>query len=170
MTFSSISPGVPKAKPPFRINGWHVLTALVLFFATDIAINTVFIVRAYRTFPGEVSVTPYEDGVLYDNALKQKAAQDALGWRFTAGIEGGGDRIAVTAADAEGAPVRGLAVGGLLQRPATETGKRQIVFRETAPGRYEAAPGRLDGAWDLDVTATDRAGHRFLAERRLVQP
>lgn len=162
-----MNPAAPR--PGFRITGWHVLAALVLFFATDIAINTLFIVRAYRTFPGEVSVTPYEDGVLYDKALKQKAAQDALGWRFTAGAQGA-DRLVVTAADAAGAPIRGLTIGGLLQRPATETGKRTVAFREARPGRYEAVAGALDGAWDLELTATDKAGHKFIAERRLVQP
>ncbi|MGA0604073.1 FixH family protein [Caulobacter sp. KR2-114] len=157
------------ARPGFRINGWHVLAALVLFFAADIAINTLFIVRAYKTFPGEVSVTPYEDGLLYDAALKQKTAQDALGWRLTAGALDG-ERITVTAADAKGAAIGGLTVSGLLQRPATETGKRTVAFREVSPGTYEARAGDLGGAWDLNLTATDAKGHKFLAERRLVQP
>jgi len=165
-----MNPAAPvPARPGFRLTGWHVLAALVLFFAADIAVNTVFIVRAYRTYPGEVSVTPYEDGLLYDAALRQKQAQAALGWRATAGFAGA-DGIAVTVADAAGAPVRGLTVSGLLQRPATETGKRQVAFRETAPGAYRASAGALDGAWDLDITAVDARGHKFIAERRLVRP
>jgi nitrogen fixation protein FixH len=157
------------SRPRFRLNGWHVLAGFVLFFGADIAVNTVFIVRAYRTFPGEVSVTPYEDGLLYDAALRQKAAQDALGWRLTARAESR-DHVTVTAEDAKGAPIGGLKLAGLLQRPATEDDKRNITFAEIAPGRYRAAAGDLAGAWDLDVTASDGAGHKFIAERRLVQP
>lgn len=159
----------PAPAPRFTIQGWHVLVAFVLFFGADIAVNTVFMVSAYRTFPGETSVTPYEDGVAYNKALAQQRAQTALGWRLTAGL-GEPGQIKVEAFDRAGVPLRGLHLAARLQRPATEDGARVVTFDETAPGVYAARTPPLSGAWDLDVTAHDGAGHTMLAQRRLVTP
>jgi nitrogen fixation protein FixH len=158
-----------ETRPAFILKGWHVLVGFVVFFGLVIAVNTVFMVQAYRTFPGETSVTPYEDGLAYDATLKQMRDQKALGWRIAAGVAPSG-RVKVEAFDRAGAPLRGLRVSGDLTRPATETGRRTIAFQEAAPGVYVASEGVLNGAWDLDVTALDERGHKAVAERRLVLP
>ena len=155
--------------PRFVIKGWHVLAAFVLFFGVDIAVNAAFMVSAYRTFPGETSLTPYEDGVAYNKALAQQRAQAALGWRLTAGLEPTG-RIRVEAFDRAGAPLPGLHLTARLQRPATEEGARVMTFEETARGVYGARTARLTGAWDIDVTAHDNRGRTMLAQRRVVAP
>lgn len=158
-----------ETRPFFVLRGWHVLVALLAFFGADIAINTVYIVTAYQTFPGETSVTPYEDGLAYDGALKQLHDQEVRGWRITAAAATAG-QVQVQAFDKSGAPLRGLKVSGDLIRPATDIGERTIVFRETAPGFYAASAGRLDGAWDIDLTLTGVKGDKALATRRLVLP
>jgi nitrogen fixation protein FixH len=152
----------------FRLTGWHVLAITLGFFATVIGVDIVFTVLAVRTFPGEVSVTPYEDGLLYNRKLAQVAAQAQLGWRAGAAALPG--RVVLELRDHADAPVGGLTVTGKLERPATEAGHKVLVFREVAPGVYAAAPGELAGAWDLTAEAHDRAGHRFEAERRLTWP
>jgi nitrogen fixation protein FixH len=157
-----------QASSGFRITGWHVLALIVGFFATVIGVDGYFAVLAVKTFPGEVSVTPYEDGLLYNKKLAQLAAQEKLGWRAAAGAEPG--RVVVEMRDGRGAPLTGLAVTGKLERPATEAGRKMLAFREVAPGLYAATPGALAGAWDLTAEAADRAGHRFEAERRLTWP
>lgn len=162
-----MNPSLPR--PRFVIKGWHVLIGFVLFFGADIAVNTVFMVSAYRTFPGETSVTPYEDGLAYNHALAQQRAQSALGWRLTAGADGA-NRLRVEAFDRAGAPLKGLHLAAHLQRPATESGGRVTTFDETTPGVYVASPGVLNGAWDVEITAHDSQGHTMLAERRLLQP
>jgi nitrogen fixation protein FixH len=160
----------PAAPPPrFVIKGWHVLVGFVLFFGADIAVNAAFMVSAYRTFPGETSVTPYEDGVAYNATLAQQRAQAALGWRMTAGFGPGGD-VRIQAFDRAGAPLSGLRMSGRLQRPATETGARALSFSAAEPGLYVASTAPLAGAWDLDVTARDGQGHTMVAERRLIRP
>jgi nitrogen fixation protein FixH len=158
-----------ETRPPFIIRGWHVLIGFIVFFGLVIAVNTVFMVQAYRTFPGETSVTPYEDGLAYDATLKQMRDQKALGWRLTAGASDAG-RVQVQAFDKAGAPLRGLRMTGELTRPATETGRKTVALQETAPGVYVAAEGVLNGAWDLNVTALDERGHKAVAQRRLVLP
>jgi nitrogen fixation protein FixH len=152
----------------FRITGWHVLALIIGFFAVVIGVDATFTVLAVKTFPGEVSATPYEDGLLYNRKLAQLAAQEKLGWRAAAAAEP--DGVILEMRDARGAPLGGLAVSGKLERPATEVGRKALAFREVGPGRYAAAAGALSGTWDLTVEASDRAGRRFEAERRLTWP
>jgi nitrogen fixation protein FixH len=127
-----------------------------------------FAVLAYRTHPGEVSVTPYEDGLVYNQKLAQLRAQAALGWRAAAGPEHG--KVVVVVEDAARRPIPGLTLTGKLERPATEAGRLTPRFVEVAPGRYEAVEKGLTGAWDLTATAKDAAGHSFELERRLTWP
>lgn len=158
-----------ETRPAFVIKGWHVLIGFLLFFGVDIAVNTVFMVSAYRTFPGETSMTPYEDGVAFNNALKQRREQEALGWRFTADGAATG-RLQVQAVDRAGVPLRDLHITGLLRRPATEEGSKVVTFNEASPGLYTATAGGLSGAWDLGLTIHDEHAHKALAEHRLLLP
>jgi nitrogen fixation protein FixH len=158
-----------QAPTGFRLTGWHVLAGIVAFFAVVIAVDVSFAVMAYRTHPGQVSVTPYEDGLLYNRRIAQLRAQAKLGWRAAAGVAGP-ETVMVEFRDRTGAPVRGLRFTARMERPATEAGRLAPRFVETAPGRYEAKVGRLAGAWDLTVEAKDRSGDDFLLERRLTWP
>ncbi len=152
----------------FRFTGWHMLWAVTAFFGVIIAVDTLFTVLALRTFPGQVSVTPYEDGLLYNQRIAQQQAQAELGWRAAAEAQPG--VVVLTMQDAAGRPVRGLTITGKLQRPATEAGSRTPRFVEVTPGRYEGTTGSIDGAWDLTAEAVDARGRRFIAERRLTWP
>jgi len=156
-------------RPAFTIKGWHVLAAMLLFFGSDIAVNTIFMMDAYRTYPGEGSLTPYEDGLAYNAALKQRQAQQSLGWTIVAGAANSSS-VQVQVSDKTGAALRGLRVAGELQRPATEAGRRQAAFQEVSPGVYAVSSGDLHGAWDLNLTIADALGRKALAERRLVLP
>lgn len=155
------------AKPGFVIKGWHVLAGVVGFFAVIIGIDTLFVVQAVRTYPGEVSVTPYEDGLAYNQRIAQLEAQEALGW--DAGVAAEPGAVLVRLRDGEGRPLTGLTLTGRLQRPATEAGAQTLAFVERAPGDY-AAPADATGAWDLTVEARAGSGARFEAERRLSWP
>ena len=158
------------AAPPagFRLTGWHVLAIVCGFFAVVIAVDVAFVVVAVRTFPGEVSATPYEDGLAFNRSVAQLRAQERLGWRASAAAAAGA--IVLEVRDRTGQPVAGLAVTGELQRPATEAGRRTLAFHETKPGRYVSRPDGLSGAWDLSAHAVGKTGARFNAERRLTWP
>lgn len=153
----------------FRLNGWHVLAGVVGFFAVVVAVDSYFVAMALKTFPGQVSDTPYEDGLAYNRKLAQLAAQAQLGWRAAAEVGADGSVI-VEMRDASGAPVTGLSAMGRLERPATEAGRLTPAFVEGAPGDYVARPGRLSGAWDLTLELEGSGGRRFVAERRLTWP
>lgn len=160
----------PIAKTPSekgRITGWHVLIAVVLFFGTVIAVDTVFMVQAYRTFSGEVASNPYEAGLAFNRTLAQRRKEAALGWAATVGTPAG-KTVVVKVVDRDGQPLDGLSLTGVLERPATETGRQALNFRSLGGGRYEAA-AQLDGAWDLRATARN-AKDMFEIETRLVAP
>ena len=65
----------------FEIKGWHVLLALLGFFGAVSAVDVGMAVQAYRTFPGEVSASPYEDGLQFNRTLAERAEARALGWK-----------------------------------------------------------------------------------------
>jgi nitrogen fixation protein FixH len=153
----------------FRLTGWHVLGLLTLFFGTTLVVDGLMVVDAYKTYPGEVSSTPYEDGLAWDSELDQQKAQAALGWRMTAGLATPGV-VEVTARDRTGAALDLQRIEARLERPATELGKRTIHFDRVAPGVYRASVGPLHGGWDLRLEAFDHRGRRFDAERRLAAP
>lgn len=150
---------------PFQITGWHVLAAVTGFFAIVIAVDAAFLVAAYRSHPGQVSVTPYEDGLAFNREVARRKAQAALGWTATAAPAAGGVRVEIRAPTGE--PVQGLVMTGLLRRPATEAGELPVKFAETEPGIYFAPVRPAAGGWDLKVAADKGA---FEAERRLTWP
>jgi nitrogen fixation protein FixH len=160
--------GDASAPQAFTVRGRHVLAAVVAFFAVVIGVDAVFTVLALRTFPGQVSVTPYEDGLLYNRRIAQLEAQERLGWRAAAAAEPG--QVRVEFRDREGRPLSGLTIAGRLQRPATEAGRIELRFAEAGPGRYVAPTGRISGAWDLTADASGPSGGAFSAERRLTWP
>jgi nitrogen fixation protein FixH len=155
-----------QAPTGFRLNGWHVLAMLVAFFGVTLAVDTVMIVDSYRTYPGEVSSQPYEDGLAWDSELDQQHAQAKLGWTMAAGFDRAG-QIELMVHDRAGAPLTLAQIDARLERPATEQGKQRIHFTRAAAGVYRAKVGPLSGAWDLRLSAYDSKGRRFVAERRL---
>lgn len=153
----------------FRLTGWHVLATVVTFFAIVIGVDVAMAMAAYKTFPGEVSVTPYEDGIAYNRKLAQLAAQERLGWKV--GIAPEQSRaLEVEFRDRDGKPLDGLILTGKLERPATEAGRLTPKFKAIGPGYYQADLAPVPGAWDVTVYARDKAGNRFEAERRVTWP
>lgn len=166
-----------RAHTPFELKGVHVLLMVVGFFVAVIAVDVGMAVQAYQTFPGEVSATPFEDGLKFNSTLAARAQERSLAWRASvratvlgAGetINSGRTQILVTIADTAGQPVRGLDLLGRLERPATETGRRNLRFVEIKPGRYQAFAPDSPGAWDLSLSGADRAGHPFEAQSRML--
>jgi nitrogen fixation protein FixH len=151
-----------------RITGWHVLIGFVLFFGIVIAVDTVFMIKAYRSFSGEVASNPYEAGLAFNKTLAQRRREAALGWSVGVETPAGGKTVVVILKDRDGKLLDGLSVTGTLERPATETGRQTLNFKPLGHGRYEAQ-ARLDGAWDLRGVARN-ARDMIEIETRLVTP
>lgn len=137
----------------FRVEGRHVLAAMLLFFSSVFAVNGYFIARAVATHTGEVAVEPYRKGLQYNGRIAADEAQRALGWRSSLDV-GADGRGHFTLTDADNRPVTGLSVRLGLGRPATERFDRRLVLEETAPGRYAIAAGPIEaGTWIASIEA-----------------
>lgn len=151
----------------FELRGWHVGAILVSFFVAVIGADVSFMVLAYRTAPGQVSATPYEDGLAYNRALDARARQERLGWTVAATdtTVAGSRTLELRWTDRPGAPVTGLKLEATLAHPATLQGQLKPAFTEAAPGVYRARAGALSGAWTLHFTGHGRGGELFEGEQ-----
>lgn len=155
----------------FRLKGWHVLTMLLSFFFLILTANLIFVTVAVRSFPGEQEKKSYLMGVAFNDRLDARAAQAALGWRAeieaAALIEG---RAAIDIAfSAAAAPVSGLALTGVLARPADDEEDHELTFIELRPGLYRTSVDDVaPGAWKFVATAIGPDDEVFELEKRLI--
>ena len=131
--------------------GWHMLSVVILFFGTIIAVNLVMAFAATGTFPGLVVENSYVASQHYDELLAKARAQEKHGWKPTLTAEGGTLRFAL--ADAEGRPVSSLLVGAHVGRPSTTREDRSIAFTSAGDG-YTALEPLPPGLWEVDLEAT----------------
>ena len=135
------------------LTGKHVLIILLSAFGVVFAVNGYFAYSAIHTISGEQRGASYEAGLHYNTTLAEQRAQEELHWVHKSQALPG-SRLAVTVADANGAPVAGLAVEGWLERPATQRADRKLAFKEIDAGQYEAAGASAEGGvWILSFTA-----------------
>lgn len=148
------------------VTGWHALAIITGFFVLVVGFDIWFAVLAYRSAPGQTADDPYEAGLHYQQTLAERRQEAALGWRAEVFSAADGS-VEIELKDAGGGLVSGLAVSGVLTRPATEKGRLQVKFRPVAAGRYRLDRRPPSGAWDLDAVATGPNGARFELNRRL---
>lgn len=148
----------------FRVKGRHVLIAMITFFGVIFSVNAVFITTALNTFPGEEVRRSYMQGLAYNEVIAARRAQAELGWSATVNALDG--RVLVAVEDAEGQPVMGLRLNGVLRRPTTDGYDRPLAFTEARPGVYAADHGAaLEGRWILAAEA--EGDTPFVLEREL---
>lgn len=157
----------------FHLTGAHVLAALLGFFALIMAANASFLYFAFKTYPGEKEKKSYRQGLLYNNTLDARAAQEALGW--SAAIEsvvsdGEAVTLVVSFAGRNAVPLDGLQLTGALERPASKEGAQEFAFLAAGAGRYRAVINAGRGGWDLRVTASSSGGERFQFTNRVILP
>jgi nitrogen fixation protein FixH len=146
---------------PFEVRGWHVLAALLGFFALVIAVNVGFAVIAVRSFPGEDVRRSYLQGLSYNDTIAARRAQAALGWDASARIRGNADTatVVVELRSRTGEPITAATVTGVLRWPTDARRDRTLVFENVGAGRYAAPAVALpQGRWRLRANAQDAAG------------
>ncbi len=156
-----------RSAPRGELRGWHVLAAMLAFFAAVIAVNVAFMVVALDTFPGEDVRRSYVQGIAYNQTLEQRRNEEQTGWRAFAELAPDGAAVQVTLSDSTGAPLRGARIDAELRRPAAAAQDVTLAFNETAPGVYSAriaAPA--PGVW-IVRGAAKRDGAQRSFERRL---
>lgn len=156
----------------FEIRGWHVLAAIVAFFAMIIAVNVTFAIYAVRSFPGEDVPHSYLQGLHYNATLVEHREQAALGWRVSTELRSDADgavlEVVLSARDA--AAIDGATLTGELEWPTNAQLDRALTFEPQGDGRYVARLGALThGRWRLRAQA-QHAGNAFDFESELTWP
>lgn len=136
-----------------EIKGRHVLIALIVFFGVIIAVDTVFVTTALRTFRGEDEPRSYVQGLNYNDVLERRAAQAELGWTATSAVTVQGVEVRVR--DDAGNPVSGLVMDARLRHPADSTLDLPLTLTETEAGRYAQDFNVPAGRWTLVVSTPE---------------
>ncbi|GAA0777708.1 nitrogen fixation protein FixH [Roseibium denhamense] len=158
-------------KDPKAITGKTVLVWLLSFFAVVFTANAIFIYLALGSFPGVAVESSYEAGQSYNQEIAAAAEQHKLNWQIGSVLErtnAEAGRLLVTAADADGAPLYGVAVSAVLQHPAQQTADIDIVLTADGGGRYIADLDRLPaGNWNLVLVIEQDGMRKFKSENRV---
>ena len=156
-----------------KLTGRHVLIMVLAFFGVMIAANVIFIRAAVCTFPGVAEDHSYLQGLKYNDTLVERAAQAELGWSAEVAEvarEGDAGRIVVRLAKGDAA-LSGLAVDGVLKRPASDDADQALAFKALGGGLYAAeVVAFAPGAWDMDLRAENSLGDAFDIEARIIAP
>ena len=156
----------------FEIRGWHVLAAILAFFATIIAVNVTFAISAVRSFPGEDVRRSYLQGLHYNDTLAERREQAALGWRASTDLQGDADGavLEVVLNSRDAAVIDGATLTGELEWPTNAQMDRALTFEAQGDGRYIARLGALTaGRWRLRAQA-QHSGNAFDFESELTWP
>lgn len=147
---------------PERLEGRHVLWALLAFFGLMLVANGIFLYYALGTFNGFETTNPYKKGLAYNERIASAQAQAARGWASEAQYSAG--TLTLNVRDRRGQGVSGLVLTGEVRRPVTDASDMAVTFREVAPGRYELPAGLAPGQW-IVIAGSERPAfhvkHRF---------
>lgn len=154
-----------------EIRGWHVLAAMLGFFATIIAVNVMFAIYAVRSFPGEDVPHSYLQGLHYNDTLAEHREQAALGWQASTELRSEADgAVLEVVLDARSVAIDGATLTGELEWPTNSQLDRALTFEPQGDGRYVARLGALGhGRWRLRAQA-QHAGNAFDFESELTWP
>lgn len=127
------------------------LIAIVSIAAIAAIIGAVVV--GIKSFDGTVTAKPYEEGLAWDEVLKEKVE---LGWsvRLNTGVfKMGENDLQFTLLDKQGAPLDlSSAVSLTLSRPSTDAYDRKVDVEKLGEGLYRALVNfPLYGQWDIKI-------------------
>jgi nitrogen fixation protein FixH len=146
----------------FELKGIHVGAIIVLFFAAVMAVNFYFVTKALATFPGEDEAKSFAQGLHYNDTLRDRARQAALGWRAEADMEpgaNGGAKIEVRVYDRSGSALTGLALSGVLRHPVDARFDAPLTFHAAGDTYVAETAAIREGHWILRARASEGDRH-----------
>lgn len=147
-----------------ELTGWHVLAIFGGAFAIIIGVNLTLAFKAVSTFPGLEVKNSYVASQTFD---AERAAQEALGWRVIASVEGTQVRLRIE--DETGA-VQPTITRAEIGRPTEAVDDRQLAFAPDGDGFVAPAMGLRPGYWYLRLHAEAADGTAFRQRVRLRVP
>lgn len=140
-------------KPP-ELTGRHVLLCLLGFFGAVFAVNAVLVKAATSTFGGVETSSSYKAGLMFKQDVAAADQQDALHWKVDGKVvrdSSGKAVLDISARDAKGLPLVGLAAGARLAHPADARRDHLIELHRTGAGQFHGEVQVLAGQWELIV-------------------
>lgn len=138
-----------------ELTGRHVLYYVLAFFGVIFLANGFFIYHAVNSFTGEDVPKSYRQGLEYNQTLKDREVQNALGWSaVTNTYEKDGAVISVVKfQDENDLILRGMDISAVLRHPSDLAKDLPVFFEMRSDGIYEARLPVSSGDWTLLVTA-----------------
>lgn len=139
------------AKSRFPIWGWFYV-----FFAIVFTMNAIMVYLANSSWNGLSTENAYEKGLKYNDVLKQKEQQQALGWNTKAAWEDGSQKLTLYLQDKNGTAVESADVEVVFFRPTTQGFDQTVQAQAFDSGWYQAVPQMplLKGQWQARGTIT----------------
>jgi nitrogen fixation protein FixH len=152
-----------------EVTGWTVFVCLVAFFAVVAGVNAIMIRAAVSTFGGVETESSYKAGLAFSREVAAAKAQDSRHWDVRAIVMPGedGQRIEVTARDADGRALAGLTALARFHHPADRRADIVLDMHEVASGRFAGQAEPATGQWDLVIELL-REGERVFRSRSRV--
>ena len=148
-------------KSSFVFTGWHMLTAMVLFFGTIITVNLTMAYLASSTWSGLVVKNTYVASQEFNSKAEGIRAMLATGIKGKLEVGGGKIRYNLTMPGDE--PVAADAVTAHFKRPVGEHQDFVAELQLVSPGVYEASHDVLSGHWIVEMKAV-RGGEVIMHE------
>ena len=152
------------------LTGRAVLLWLVGFFVVVFAANAVLVRAAISTFGGVETLSSYKAGLQFEQEAGLAHRQDALHWHVDGKLtrDGAGEVLLdVTARDAHGAPLHGLAADARLAHPADDRLDHVIAVHAVGDGAFHGAARAQPGQWELIIDLYRRGERVFRSRSRV---
>jgi nitrogen fixation protein FixH len=153
------------ATAPREFTGRHMLASILAFFGVIIAVNLTMAYFANSTWSGLVVANGYIASQSFDDDLARARAQDAMGWTVEVSHET--NRVKVSFADRNNAPLAGMTVTGKLRRPTTDRQDQALAFVSEDAGLYMAEAALAKGVWDVEIIGSGAEGETYRKTYRL---
>ena len=143
-----------KRKPPRELTGRAVLVCFLGFFGIVLAANALLVQVATSTFGGLETGSSYKAGLMFTREMAQAERQRALRWQVDGKLvrDRAGDAVLdISARDARGVPLAGLAAVARLAHPADGRLDHAIPLRRTGAGAFRGETQAQPGQWELIV-------------------
>ena len=146
-----------------RFTGWHMTAILVAFFGVVVAVNMTMATLAADTFGGTVVDNSYVASQRFNGWIAKGRAEARLGWRQTLSLTP--DRhVRLQLAGADGQPMRDARVDAAAHHPLGRVPPIPLIFRQRAPGAYEASRSLPAGRWRIELTTRSRGHMRSIQQ------
>jgi nitrogen fixation protein FixH len=169
-------PAVATHPKTFRLNGWHVLLMMCIFFGFMFVVNGIFLWAALSSFPGEDQQKSYLQGIHYNDTINARRVQEEQGWAAQIGLTPtvSGDRLVVRLLDRNGSPLAVENVEAQVRRTVTGAADIPVELQRSTGSDYFADISLLGkGVWEVRVHVSvpyDRDQVEFVASKKLIIP